>query len=659
MLVTVANGAKTTSTGICQQFQWTIRHQPFYVDFRLLPLGGCDLVLGEDWLRILGDITFNLAKLSISFLHNGQELTLQGTTTKPSLMMINSNSMKNFIRKNTPALVGQFFLIHLSPTPPEVPTLVKDLLNRFVDVFEEPTQLPPQTAFVQEILKNGIIQDSHSPFASPILLVKKKDNTWRFCVDYSKLNAITIKDKFHIPVIDELLDELHGSKVFTKLDLRDGYHKIRVHHSDIHKTTFRTHQGHYEFQVMSFGLTNAPVTFQALINSIFGPYLRKFVLVFFDYILVYIPNLTTHEHHLSVVLSLLREYQLYVKYSKCCFSQSSLEYLGHIITAEGVAADLEKIAWYYISFIKGYDTINKPLTDLLKKNAFIWSPLAEESFFTLKTAMCTTPVLALPDFSKRFVVETDACSRGIGEVLMQGGRVIAYYSKPLGPKALGLSTYEKELLVVFNAVTKWKHYLTGHHFIIDTDQRSINLSREYIQKIDVVLDILKDTLHKSQERMKWFADKKRTDRSFEVGDLVYLKLYPYRHSSIALRKNFKLYARYYGPFPILQRVGQVSYKLEVPSSSKIHPVFHVSQLKKKIGVAAKTSPSLLLVDSVGEIILKPLATLDSRQVFRQGQAVQQLLIQWSQTTPAYATWEDLTRVTRPFSKISSLRTRVC
>lgn len=171
---------------------------------------------------------------------------------------------------------------------------------------------------------------------------------------------------------------------------------------------------------------------------------------------------------------------------------------------------------------------------------------------------------------------------------------------------------------------------------------------EYLQRRDAVIDLLKENLHKAQERMKWFADKKRTDMSFVVGDLVYLKLQPYIQTFMALRKNFKLSARYYGPFPVIQKVVQVAYKLKLPPSSKIHPVFHASQLKQKLGVAASTIPSLPLVDSDEEIILKPLATLDSRQVFRQGKVVQQLLIQWSHTTPADATWEDLTNVRAHF-----------
>lgn len=337
---------------------------------------------------------------------------------------------------------------------------------QYADLFEEPKTLPPHRALdhkislvegaappqvrpyrvpqnqkremeeqIKKLLAAHLIRHSQSPFAAPVLLVKKKDGSMRLCTDFKKLNALTIKNKFPIPVIEDLLDELHGAKYFTKLDLRSGYHQIRMSPEDIHKTAFRTFLGHFEFLVMPFGLSNAPGTFQELMNTIFGPYLRKFVLVFFDDILIFSRNLTEHLEHIKLVLDLLREHQLFAKMSKCVFAAQKVEYLGHVISVDGVATDPQKIsaiaewpvpenitklrsflglAGYYRRFIKSYGVICRPLHDLLKKGNFHWSPEHTKAFQQLKQALTSAPVLALPDFSKPFVLETDASGKGIG-----------------------------------------------------------------------------------------------------------------------------------------------------------------------------------------------------------------------------------------------------
>ncbi|CAM8908450.1 unnamed protein product [Rhodiola kirilowii] len=240
---------------------------------------------------------------------------------------------------------------------------------------------------------------------------------------------------------------------------------------DIPKTAFRTHHRHYEFCVLPFGLTNAPATFQSLMNQVLSPFLRRFVLVFFDDILIYSKEWESHIEHLTKVFELLRKECFYLKLSKYEFGVGRVDYLGHVISSEGVSTDPKKVeammAWptprnirelqgflgltgYYRKFIQGYGLVAQPLTKLLKKDGFRWSSEAELAFSKLKVLLSNAPVLAYPDFSHQFTLETDASQYGIGAVLTQKGRPIAYMSEALGPRNAGLPVYEKELLAVFS-----------------------------------------------------------------------------------------------------------------------------------------------------------------------------------------------------------------
>ncbi|KAL2230104.1 UNVERIFIED_CONTAM: Transposon Ty3-G Gag-Pol polyprotein [Sesamum indicum] len=1047
MMVRVADGSKISSHLTCPKFNWEVQGHKFTHSVKLLKLGGYDLILGCDWLGMYNPIELDFHQGRLTLTRGTNKVTLRSLPCRAKRGTVSTYSLAQLMKGRSIEVPGELLLSHKPQMEEKGGSQVQAVLQLYEEVFKEPHSLPPERRIehriellpeaipkrqhpyryaygqkteieriVKEMLNSGIIRPSQSSFASPVLLVKKKDGGWRMCVDYRYLNKLTVKHNFPIPVIDELLDELHGAKFFSKIDLRSGYFQIRMREEDIPKTSFITHSGHYEFLVMPFGLCNAPSTFQSLMNTVFEPYLRKFVLVFFDDILIYSKDWGQHLVHLKKVLHLLKEHQLYAKKSKCSFAQKEIDYLGHIISHQGVSTDPLKIEcmvkWpipasvkelrgflgltgYYRRFIQGYGAISKPLTSLLKKDAFEWNAEAEDAFNHLKELMISAPVLAMPDFSQPFIVETDASGKGIGAVLMQGGRPISYLSKALAAKNLGLSTYEKEFLALLLAVTKWRHYLLGSHFIIRTDQKSLKhildqrvdsmlqqkwvtklmglsyevqykkgnenraadaLSRrlhqgeeaqlqaistqiplwiqeiqssyegntlfktiiqskvvdatsfpdysydlgvlkrggrvcvgshggirekvlktlhdsalgghsgihgtyqrikslfywptmktdvqewvkgcetcqrakhennpypgllqplplpdqawscvsmdfieglpssegkdsilvvvdrltkyshfialkhpytatviakvffdsiyklhglpvsiisdrdkvftsrfwkelftlsgvsldmsssyhpqtdgqtervnqclenylrcmcmqkpkkwaqwltlaelwfntnyhsglkatpfqalygyppqqlpigpylqghhsdvaELMQERTKVLQLLKENLQQAQQRMKHYADKKRTEREFQVGDEVFLKLQPYKQTSVSLRKQLKLSAKYFGPYKVLEKVGQVAYKLELPEGSKIHPVFHVSLLKKKIG--SKYFPSVNLPELEDEVFkIYPIAILGRRLIPRNNVGVPQVLIQWAHSNPEQATWED-------------------
>ena len=350
----------------------------------------------------------------------------------------------------------------------------------------------------------------------------------RLCIDYRGLNKLTIKNKFPLPRVDDIFDHLYGSKIFSKIDLRSGYHQIRIKESDIAKTGFRSCLGHYEYVVMPFGLTNAPATFMTLMNSIFRDYLGKFVLVFIDDILIYSKNEEEHKQHLKQVFEILREHKLYAKLSKCVFFTSRVEFLGHVISDEGVSVDPRKVtavaewpipkdktevrsflglASYYRRFVKGFSKIAAPMTNLLKgkSNMIDWTPECDESFQTLKSLLTQTLVLTIMEFLKgNIILCTDASDLAIGAVLMQDKKIIAYESRKLNSAELNYPVHEKELLAVIHSLKAWRHYLLGVRLKIQIDHESLkylliqpHLSRrqcrwmEFLQEFDFDIEFIK------------------------------------------------------------------------------------------------------------------------------------------------------------------------
>jgi hypothetical protein len=333
--------------------------------------------------------------------------------------------------------------------------------------------------------------------------VKKKDGSMRMCIDYRGLNKITIKNKYPLPRVDELFDRLLGAKYFSKIDLRSGYHQLRIYPDDIHKTAFNTRYGHFEWLVLPFGLTNAPASFMALMQEIFQPFLDQFVIVFLDDILIYSKSLEDHKRHLQQVLETLRKHKLYAKWEKCELIKSSVGFLGHVVSDQGIGMEKGKIqaindwpqlksvedvrsflglAGYYRKFIKDFSRITAPLTDLLHNGVkFEWTEKQQIAFTQLKESMSTGPILILPDPKLPYVVATDASGYAIGAMLGQdqgkGVQPIAFLSKKMLPAEKNYPVHEQELLAIICALKEWRHYLHGARFKVITDHRSLR----YIQ----------------------------------------------------------------------------------------------------------------------------------------------------------------------------------
>jgi hypothetical protein len=343
-------------------------------------------------------------------------------------------------------------------------------------------------AYIKENLAKGFIRHSKSPAGAPCFFVKKKDGSLRLCVDYRGLNKITVKNRYPLPLITDLVRQLSNAKFFTALDLRGAYNLVRVKKGDEWKTAFRTRYGHFEYLVMPFGLTNAPAVFQHMINDILREFLDRFVVVYLDDILIYSETKEDHENHVRVVLKKLREHKLYCKLEKCQFFETSIAYLGFYISPDGISMDPSKVSsvtdWpapknahdiqvflgfanFYRRFIKSFAKVAQPITKLLRKDTkFTWAEEQDKAFETLKSMFTTAPILAHPDPSRPFVVETDASDYALGGVLSQYDDKrqllpVAFYSRQLLAAERNYEIYDKELLAIHECFKEWRHFLQG------------------------------------------------------------------------------------------------------------------------------------------------------------------------------------------------------
>jgi hypothetical protein len=349
---------------------------------------------------------------------------------------------------------------------------------------------------VQDLMDKGLIRESLIPCVVPTVLSPKKDEGWRMCTDSREINKITIKCRFPLPRMDDFMDCLSGARLFSKIDLKRGYHQIRMREGDEWKTTFKTNEGLYEWLVIPFGLTNAPKTFMRLMKEVLKDFIGKFVIVYLNDILIFSKTEAEHLKHLVVLMRRLQQEKLLINMKKLSFMRKELIYLGFVISANKLKMDLEKIkaiknwpspksvfevrsfhglASFYRKFIQNFSGISAPMMYTVKKRhkSFHWTEEAEKGFNLLKKKITEQPILVFPYFSKTFQVRCDTSGFAIGAVLTQDDRTITYFSEKMNEEKIKYSTYDKELYVVIQALKKWRHYLVPKEFVLYSDNHAL------------------------------------------------------------------------------------------------------------------------------------------------------------------------------------------
>nr|ABA98110.1 retrotransposon protein, putative, Ty3-gypsy subclass [Oryza sativa Japonica Group] len=481
-------GNQVFSTQYCPSATIEIEEVPFPSSLILLESKDLDVILGMDWLsRHRGVIDCANRKVTLTS-SNGETVSFFVSSPKYRGVILNQVALQEIpIVQDYPDVFPE----DLPGMPPKRDIEFQiDLVPGTNPIHKRPyrmaaNELAEVKRQVDDLLQKGYIRPSTSPWGAPVIFVEKKDHTPRMCVDYRALNEVTIKNKYPLPRIDDLFDQLEGATVFSKIDLRSGYHQLRIREEDIPKTAFTTRYGLFECTVMSFGLTNAPAFFMNLMNKVFMEYLDKFVVVFIDDILIYSKTKEEHEEHLRLALEKLREHQLYAKFSKCEFWLSEVKFLGHVISSGGVAVDPSNVesvlSWKQpktVSEIRSFLGLvgyyRRPMTRLLQKEVkYKWTEGCEQSFQELEKRLVTAPVLILPDSRKGFQVYCDASRLGLGCVLMQEGKVVAYASRQLRPHENNYPTHDLELAAVVHALKIWRHYLFGDRTEMYTDHKSL------------------------------------------------------------------------------------------------------------------------------------------------------------------------------------------
>ncbi|WVZ07231.1 hypothetical protein V8G54_020577 [Vigna mungo] len=523
---------------------------------------------------------------------------------------------------------------------PEQRSVLNNMLQHFKDVFEELKGLPPRRTSAR-VDGSGHIRHSHNAYSSLVILVKKKINKWRMCVDYRVLKKATIPDKFSIPVIEKLLDELHGAKYFSKLDLHSGYHQVRMREEDIPKITFITHEGHYEYLVMPFGLMNASSTFQALMNEVFRTLLRRGVLVFFDDILVTATLLVK-------VLAVLRDHQLFANKEKCLFGHEKRRIATNVYW-KGMKKDVQQ-------FVQACDTCQRKKYITATPNGLlqplqiferIWKDISmdfisglpqSKGFEEILVVIFVKEIVRLHGIPNSVVSDRDPIFMSLFWVelfKMRGKKMkmsTVYHPQSDGQTELWFNTtyHSSTQITPFEAV----YGITPPKMVqvVQGEVRVAAIQKDLLER-DEAQRQLKSHLLGVQDRMMIQANKHQRERHFSLGDLVFLN-----------RINHKLSAKYYGPFEVEEKV-EVAYRLKLPPTSKIHPVFHVSLLKKAVGKYKVDDALPTGLDDDRVKVLVPIAILATRNYTKRGETKKE-------QNEDEATWEDEVNIRSQFPEFS-------
>nr|GEZ81412.1 hypothetical protein [Tanacetum cinerariifolium] len=412
---------------------------PFIIDLMPIELGSFDVIIGMDWLAKYHALIVCDEKV-VRIPYGDEMLIIRGNNCDggSKLIIISCTKTQKYIKKGCQEFL-EVFPEDLPGLPPARQVEFQiDLVPGAAPVARAlyrlaPIEMQELSTQLQELSDKGFIRPSSSPWGAPVLFVKKKNGSFRMCIDYRELNKLTVKNRYLLSRIDDLFYQLQGSQVYSKIDMRSGYHQLRVGEEDISKTAFRTRYGHYEFQVMPFGLTNAPAVFMDLMNLVCKPYLDRYMIVFRDDILIYSKNRKEHEGHLKLILKLLKEEELYAKFSKCEFWLSKVQFLGHVIDSEGIHVDPAKI-----ESIKDWESPKTPT-----KICQYLGEKAEAAFQLLRQKLCSAPILALPEGSENFVKELNMRQRCWLELLSDYDCEIRYHPGKANVVADALSRKER------------------------------------------------------------------------------------------------------------------------------------------------------------------------------------------------------------------------